>query len=142
MKQSISNINKIVIHCSDTPPSMDIGAKEIKVWHVNERGFNDIGYHSVIRRDGTIEKGRDLTTVPAANGKGNNLNSFTICWVGGRKQGTTLPEDNRTPEQKTAMRQLIIEFDNITQKTLQKLGHRDLPGVTKSCPCFDVQTEL
>ena len=37
----------IVIHCSATKPSMDIGAKEIDRWH-RERGWLKIGYGKVI----------------------------------------------------------------------------------------------
>ena len=48
-------INLIVIHCSDTYARMDIGVNEIRQWHL-QRGFNDIGYHYVIRRDGAIEQ--------------------------------------------------------------------------------------
>ncbi|WP_367400161.1 MULTISPECIES: hypothetical protein [Prevotellaceae] len=45
--------------------------------------------------------------------------------------------DTRTPAQKEAMKLLILrlhrEFPDI--KTI--LGHRDLPGMQKACPCFD-----
>ena len=50
-------INWLVIHTAATRPSMDIGVKEIRRWH-KKRGFADIGYHYVIRRDGRVEKGR------------------------------------------------------------------------------------
>jgi len=52
-------VDTLIIHCAATPPSMDIGAKEIDRWH-KEQGWSEIGYHFVIRRDGTIEKGRPL----------------------------------------------------------------------------------
>ena len=50
----------IVVHCSATKPSMDIGVKEIRDWHVNGNGWSDIGYAYVIRRNGALELGRDL----------------------------------------------------------------------------------
>ncbi len=50
-------INLIVVHCAATPPSMNIGAAEIRKWHT-DKGWSDIGYHYVIRRDGTQEEGR------------------------------------------------------------------------------------
>ena len=40
--------NYIVIHCSATRPSQDIGVKEIDRWH-RERGFIKVGYGTVIR---------------------------------------------------------------------------------------------
>ena len=50
----------IVIHCAATKASMDIGASEIRKWHVDDNGWDDIGYHYIIKRDGTIEEGRDI----------------------------------------------------------------------------------
>jgi hypothetical protein len=38
---------------------MDIGVAEIDKWH-RGRGFYMIGYHDVIRRDGSVEQGRDI----------------------------------------------------------------------------------
>ena len=141
MKQSLNNINKVVVHCAATPPQMDIGVKEIREWHLN-RGFNDIGYHMIVRRDGSVEKGRDLTTVPAANGNGNNTNTIAICYVGGMSADMKRAEDNRTPEQKKALREIHTMLNELLQKKLEWVGHRDLPGVNKDCPSFDVKTEL
>ena len=42
---------------------MDIGAEKIKEWHTKGNGWSDIGYHWVIRRDGTLDKGRDEVVV-------------------------------------------------------------------------------
>jgi len=51
----MKNIRYITIHAAATTPSMDIGVKEIREWHL-ARGWRDVGYHFVIRRDGTLEK--------------------------------------------------------------------------------------
>ena len=48
----------IVVHCSATRPSQDIGVKEIDRWH-RERGFIKVGYATIIKRNGEIERGRD-----------------------------------------------------------------------------------
>ena len=50
----------IIIHCSATRAGQDITAADIDCWH-RARGFWSIGYHYVIRLDGTIEPGRDVT---------------------------------------------------------------------------------
>ncbi|HMQ62785.1 MAG TPA: hypothetical protein PKE06_19045, partial [Flavilitoribacter sp.] len=47
-----------------TPAAMDIGAKEIDRWH-RAKGWFTIGYHFAIRRDGSIEYGRELSEVGA-----------------------------------------------------------------------------
>src|SRR5690606_114532 len=88
--QEVSNnsnrfINLLVIHCAATTPLMDIGAKEIDVWH-KQRGWSKIGYHFVIRRNGVIEKGRDISEV-GAHVEGYNKNSIGICMVGGIDSG-------------------------------------------------------
>ena len=82
----------IVIHCSQTRPSQNIGAKEIDRWH-RERGWLKIGYHIVIKRDGIIEQGREDDEVPAAV-KGYNHTSFNLCLVGGAKEENWKIEDD------------------------------------------------
>ena len=53
------NTTYIVIHCSQTRPSQgDVDARTIDRWH-RERGWLKIGYARVIKRDGTVEQGRD-----------------------------------------------------------------------------------
>lgn len=49
---------KAVIHHT---ASHDVSAKTIDRWHREERGWDCIGYHFVIRKDGMIEEGRPLT---------------------------------------------------------------------------------
>ena len=48
----------IVIHCTQTPSDMDFGVEKVTSWHKN-RGFDTIGYHYLIKRDGTLQVGRD-----------------------------------------------------------------------------------
>ena len=48
----------IVVHSSQTTPEQDITARDIEEMHRKD-GLLTIGYHKVIRRDGTIEDGRD-----------------------------------------------------------------------------------
>lgn len=126
-------INLIVIHCADTPATMDIGAKDIRKWHVEERGWRDIGYHFVIRRDGTIETGRSKATA-GAHAKGYNGFSLGVCLVGG-KGGF-----NFTQKQITGMNVLVNllceEFP-----AAEVVGHCDLDPVNKPyCPGFDVKS--
>ena len=126
----------LIIHCSATPPSMDIGAVEIRRWH-EQRGWFDIGYHYVIRRNGIIEKGRPENR-PGAHVRGANEISLGICLVGGVREGTKDDaEDNFTPQQWASLRDLIVELKSRYPKA-GVIGHRDVPGVAKECPCFDV----
>ena len=43
----------IAIHCTQTPSDMDFGVDKVTQWHKNRR-FDTIGYHYLIKRDGTL----------------------------------------------------------------------------------------
>jgi N-acetyl-anhydromuramyl-L-alanine amidase AmpD len=130
------DVKYLVVHCADTPPDMDIGAKEIDRWH-RKRGFNGIGYHYVIRRDGTLESGRPLN-IPGAHAKPHNRWSIGICLVGGRASEGTEPENNFTDKQRLTLSVLLEEFVRDHPK-LEVVGHRDL-NPRKACPSFDVKS--
>lgn len=125
---------QIVVHCSATPPSMDIGAAEIDFWH-RERGFRAIGYHAVIRRSGAIEPGRALGAM-GAHARGHNATSVGICLVGGLSEDGA-PAPSFTGGQYAALDRLVAALA-WRFPGARLLGHRDLPGVAKACPCFDV----
>lgn len=129
-------INMIVVHCSATPAHMDIGKDEINKWHTAQ-GWIGIGYHYVIRRDGSIDLGRPLAR-PGAHVEGHNKYSIGVCLVGGVDKGgpTGKPEDNFTPMQKATLLVLLYQLRNLFPDT-RICGHRDLQP-KKACPSFDV----
>jgi len=88
-------INLIVVHASYTPPSMDIGAETIRDWHVNDNGWDDIGYHYVITRAGEVEVGRPLE-MAGAHVRGHNDDSIGVCLIGGMAEDESTPECNFT----------------------------------------------
>ena len=129
-------IDTIIIHCSATKPSMDIGAEEIDDWH-RARGWAQIGYHYVIRRDGAIEHGRPVE-VMGAHVKGHNTGSIGVCYIGGIDEAGK-PEDNRTARQKTWMIALVKDLMRVHGVLVERvIGHRET-GAPKACPSFDVE---
>ena len=131
-------INEIILHCSATPASMDIGAKEIRDWHVNGNHWRDIGYHWVIRRDGTVEKGRPEYQI-GAHCSGHNAHSIGVCLVGGTKKDVRIPEDNFTEAQFASLaklvRELLVRYPGVTIH-----GHCEYAA--KACPVFSVKAFL
>lgn len=124
----------IVVHCSASQPLPNIDAKTIDRWH-REKGWQKIGYHFVIKTDGTVESGRAIDEV-GAHVAGHNSNSIGICMVGGvDHDGKSV--NNFKVAQFKALRKLInsllVDYPNAVI-----LGHRDFPNVKKDCPCFDV----
>ena len=74
-------INKIIVHCTATRPSQACTVELIDQWH-RERGFDCIGYHYVIYRDGSVHEGRALSKV-GAHCTGQNSDSIGISYCGG-----------------------------------------------------------
>lgn len=127
----------IVVHCAATRPSMDIGAADIDRWH-RAQGWACIGYHYVIRRDGTIEEGREEDAI-GAHVSGHNTNSVGICLAGGvTEKDVNKAENNFTPQQFESLKALLQDLKKkYPQAKIQ--GHRDFPGVKKLCPSFDAK---
>jgi len=91
----ISRVNKIIVHCSasDAPADDSIGA--ISALHITPvshdvrwngrliagRGFDRIGYHYVITKDGRMHKGRN-EMYWGAHCYGQNHDSIAICLTG------------------------------------------------------------
>lgn len=100
-------MDSIIIHCSATRQGADFGAADIARWH-RQRGFRDIGYHYVIRLDGTLEKGRPIEQA-GAHCKGWNAASIGICYIGGL-DADGKSADTRTPEQKETLKKLVKEL--------------------------------
>lgn len=129
-------IDKMIVHCSATPPDMDIGAEDIRVWHM-DRGWSDIGYHLVVRRYGTLELGRDFELI-GAHTKGYNTGSIGVCLVGGLNENNK-PENNFTDEQFKTLSNTIRIF-RADYKNMTIHGHNEFSN--KACPSFDVQEWL
>jgi N-acetyl-anhydromuramyl-L-alanine amidase AmpD len=138
MDQVRKATNYIVVHCSATKAKQtNVDAKEIDRWH-RQRGWLMIGYHFVVTRDATLQKGRDLNAA-GAHVAGHNHESIGVCLVGGiSNEGA--PEDNFTKEQKDVLHALLREMRALYPKA-RIIGHYELEP-KKACPSFDVQQWL
>lgn len=123
----------IIIHCSATKPSSDIGVSEIDAMH-KERGWDGVGYHYIIRRNGLISCGRDLMQV-GAHAKTYNIKSIGICLIGGVDDNLE-PCDNFTAKQITALRWLIERSLKLFPGA-KVIAHNEVAD--KACPSFDVK---
>ena len=129
----------IVIHCSQTRPSEKIGVKEIDRWH-RERGWLKVGYARVIKRDGTVEQGRDDDELQA-HVKNYNHISTSVCVVGGAKEENwKLGEDNFTSEEWESLKKVLEELV-IKYPEARIVGHYELDE-RKTCPNFNVREYL
>lgn len=129
-------INEIIVHCSATAEGKDYTVADIRKWHL-QRGFSDIGYHYVIYRDGSINKGRDESKI-GAHCTGHNSYSIGVCYIGGYASNGTTPKDTRTEKQKESLISLLKELKRKYPKASIR-SHRDFAN--KACPSFDATKE-
>jgi len=121
-------IQKLIVHCSDTPDDCNFDAIYIHKMHLSF-GWDGIGYHKVILRNGEVEEGRPEYWV-GAHVKGLNDQSLGVCLIG-RKHFTKKQFD---------------ALDHILRKWKKKyanaiiLGHYQATDTNKTCPNFDVKT--
>ncbi len=126
------SITLIVIHCSAVKPDQMSSVAQIDSWH-RERGFKfGVGYHYVIRRDGSIEAGRPEWMV-GAHCLNHNKYSIGVCYEGGL-DARGQPADTRTAAQKATLRQLLTDLHRRYPRAVI-VGHHDL-NPQKACPCI------
>lgn len=130
-------INSIIIHCSATAEGKDYTVVDIDRWH-KSRGWQCIGYHYVIYRDGSVHTGRPVEQI-GAHCAGHNANSIGICYIGGLASDNKTPKDTRTPAQIKALRDLVGE---LKKKYPGATVHGHNEFAAKACPCFDVKAEF
>ena len=140
----------VVVHCSASKVTTNFTLKDLHHLHVDICHWSDIGYHYLVRLDGTIQNGRDVDII-GAHVEGYNLHSIGIAYVGGLNNSGKAT-DTRTENQKAALLNLLRDLRELYPRALIK-GHRDYSpdkngnGVVepsewmKECPCFDARQE-
>lgn len=129
------DIKYIVLHCTAT--SQNTTPESILHYWRTELKWRDPGYHFLIKADGTVVPLHPIEK-PSNGVKGYNQHSIHISYIGGiDAKGRAL--DTRTEAQKAAQIALLKKYTAMFPKA-EVLGHRDFPGVTKSCPSFDVRS--
>ena len=135
-------VTEIILHCADTRPDWMAGrppsekVAEIRRWHVEQRGWRDIGYYWVSDRNGAVAPGRRETEI-GAHVEGHNRGTLGICLLGGYGASADDPfEKNFTSAQAAAVKRLIGEIKGRT--AIGKVsGHNDY--TSKACPGFRVK---
>jgi len=136
LRKAGREIKELIWHCAATPEGRDFTVNDIRSWH-RQRGWNDIGYHFVVYRDGSIHEGRPIEQI-GAHVSGRNSGTIGACYIGGVARDGKTAKDTRTPEQRAAMLWLTQGLAKLYK--LERIsGHREFSS--KSCPSFDVRTD-
>lgn len=129
-------IDAIVVHCTAHPDtSWGIGVAEIRRDHVTPvaqggRGWQDIGYHYVVRRNGEIEAGR-MESEKGAHCPTMNANSIGVAWVGVER-----PAIGQRETLVRIVRELMQRYSVPVHRVF---GHKEAdPKCGKTCPNLDM----
>ena len=122
----------IVLHCSASPGST---LESIRRWHVEGRGWDDVGYHFVIEESGALRIGRPLS-MPGAHAKGANDKSIGVCLSG---NGDVYPfQLAQVATLKKLCEALMLTYGIPSERVI---GHREVHGkipgaapTSKTCP--------
>jgi len=132
-------ISEIIFHCAATPEGKWFGRADINAWH-KQRGWAMIGYHYVIRLDGSIEVGRPIG-MTGAHCEGHNTGTIGVVYIGGLTADGKAPKDTRTPEQRAAAEWLCGSLKGKFMIKKRIRGHNEY-NRGKACPSFKVQNDL
>jgi N-acetylmuramoyl-L-alanine amidase len=119
------NIRFLVVHCSDTDDDSPIDATDIHSMHLGF-GWDGIGYHKVITRNGEIQTGRPEYW-RGAHVYQHNHESLGVCLIG---------RSTFTDEQMAALEGVLKDWA-ARYPGAEICGHCDFDNTEKTCPNFD-----
>jgi hypothetical protein len=132
--QNRETTDAIVIHHVGNT-NRDVSAAEIDQWHKNN-GWAGIGYHFVIRKDGTIERGRPMDML-GAHCYGENWHTIGVNIVG------EFDGHEPEPEQMVSAAKLLAalcRYYGIAPDRKHIVGHRDFNAT--ACPGQNLYDKL
>lgn len=146
----MAKVKRIVVHCTGEPSNAKRNREYYRHFFFEVRRWRHFGYHAVVYQNGTWEKlqplpevtadGGRITDATTANGaQGYNSDSLHIAYVGGLTPGSLKAADTRTEAQKQTLWDVIAMWKK-DYHVSEVVGHSQLPGVRKACPCFDAKT--
>lgn len=137
-------IERIFVHCTASSQRTTVSGI---LAEFRQKGWHYPGYHYIVSPDGSVTQLLD-ENIPSNGVKGYNATSVNVAYIGGirKESGKIVPVDNRTQEQKAALRELL---GKLRQKypDARIMGHRSIWGELtpqkwkKSCPCFNAVEE-
>jgi N-acetylmuramoyl-L-alanine amidase len=140
---STREITEVVVHWTETFTNANLSAEQIHDAH-NAVGHDGIGYHYVIRRDGSLQRGRPLDQVGEhTTTNGHNNYSIGLAFVGGLNVSTSQFGSEEFSQAASLTRVQFNTFRKFLQAFYgrfsggQVLGHNDIDP-NELDPGFDV----
>ena len=132
----LKSVKLLIVHCvanrCDKPFSVE------KLIACGKAKYGQCSYHYYVRYDGTVVPLLP-ESVQGVHAKGYNSCSLGVVYEGGLNENG-VPADTRTEQQKHALYELLKALVH-DYPSARILGHCELPGVHKRCPCYKASTE-
>lgn len=119
------DFEKVTVHWTETATNKNIGSEEINEWHL-AANLPGIGYHYVIRRDGSLQRGRPV------NIEGDlEDGTIDVVFVGGINAPTGTPNQQNFIDARSLTRAQFNTFDHlcramyITYPGMTIIGHSE-----------------
>jgi archaellum component FlaC len=138
-------VDKVIVHWSETHTNKNIGSEEINAIHI-EAGLDGIGYHYVIRRDGSLQRGRPVNIQGEhASPLSFDEKSLGVVFIGGINVPTGTPNSENFLSAQSLTRAQLNTFDHFCRAIyrvypgISILGHNDIDDTGENIdPGFDV----
>lgn len=145
LKSIQREITEVVVHWTEHYNNQDVGSEEIQ--DLLSRAGDSLPYHYLIRKDGSLQRGRPNELLGGAFNNNHELYAIQIAFVGGINApvGTKdykkfLSEQSLTPDQIATFQQ-FCSTAYLAYPGIQILGHNDIDR-TQRDPGFDVIQQM
>ena len=125
------DVKWIVVHCSGSRCDHPFTVKGLIA--TGRERFGQPSYHYYVRRNGTVVPILP-ESVRGVHASGYNSCSIAVCYEGGLDENG-IAYDTRTELQRHALYELLKQLRQDYPKA-RIVGHCELPGPTKPCPCY------
>ena len=131
----LKSVKYIIIHCVANRCNKPFSVEKLIKCGVDKYG--QCSYHYYVRYDGTVVPLLS-ESVQGVHARGYNSSSLAVVYEGGLDENGKAA-DTRTEQQKHALYELLKDLVHDYPEA-RILGHCELPGVHKACPCFTAST--
>lgn len=143
MRNISRDVTEVVVHWTETHTNRNIGSEEINKYHL-ELGLDGIGYHYVIRRDGSLQRGRPINLEGQhAPINSHDQRSIGVVFVGGINVPSGTPNSENFLDVQSLTRSQFNTFDHLCRAFYnafpggQVVGHSEIDE-DEVDPGFDV----
>ena len=125
------NVKLLIVHCVANKCNRPFDVENLKA--CGEAKYGQCSYHYYVRRNGDVIPMLS-ESVQGVHARHYNYCSLGIVYEGGLDENGK-EADTRTEAQKHSLYELLKEL-TAEYPSARILGHCELPGVAKKCPCY------